>query len=279
MATPNLGLPTSPNGATDIAVAYNPAMMLLDAVTQMSVQALTPTPPTTVAPGDVGKVWLIADSATGAWVGKDGQVALCTAANVWAYFTPKDGWRCGSAGGVDYRYDAATNDWVVQAPLTNPMTTPGDLIVGGAAGATTRLAGGADGQVLKRVGGATVWAAEGGAASKTVQVMLSDMTTSLTTGTGKAMWIAPEAGTLDDVWLAVFGQSSSGVVRVDMNKNGTTVFTTRPSIDASESTSLTGTAAVFSGTPSFVKGDIFTFDIDDAGTSAEGLQVIVEYTP
>lgn len=111
-----------------------------------------------------------------------------------------------------------------------------------------------------------------------VNVAMSDMTTSLTTGTGKAMWIAPEPGTLVDVWCGVFGQSSSGVVRIDLNKNGSTVLSTRPSIDANESTSLTGTAAVISSA-SFVKGDIFTFDIDDSGTSAEGLQAVLEYTP
>jgi hypothetical protein len=41
--------------------------------------------------------------------------------------------------------------WV--SPLTNPMTTTGDIIVGGAAGAATRLAIGASGTVLK--GGST----------------------------------------------------------------------------------------------------------------------------
>lgn len=165
MATPNLGLPTSPNGATDISGAYNPAMMLLDAVVQMSVQAITPTPPTTVAPGDVGKVWLIGPSATAAWAGKDGQVALCTAANVWAYFTPKDGWRCGSAGEIDYRYDAGTNTWLVQSPLVNPMIAEGDIIIGGPGGTAVRLAAGTEGQALTIDGdGSPAWE-DGGAAS------------------------------------------------------------------------------------------------------------------
>lgn len=81
------------------------------------------------------------------------------------------------------------------------------------------------------------------------------------------------------MWLALgAAQSSSGVVRVDLNKGGSTVLSTRPAIDASESTSLTGTAAVISSA-SFTKGDIFTFDIDDAGTGAKGLQAVLEYTP
>lgn len=46
--------------------------------------------------------------------------------------------------------------------MTNPMTTAGDLIVGGASGAPTRLAGGTDGHVLTRVAGANAWAAPTG---------------------------------------------------------------------------------------------------------------------
>lgn len=115
-------------------------------------------------------------------------------------------------------------------------------------------------------------------AAKQAQVMLSNMTTALTTGTGKALWIAPEAGSLTDVWIGVGTVSSSGAVTVDLNKNGTSVLTTRPSIDASENTSLTGTAAVI-GTAAFVKGDRFTFDIDAAGTDAKALMATVEYEP
>lgn len=41
--------------------------------------------------------------------------------------------------------------------VTNPMTTPGDLIVGGAAGAPTRLAIGSAGQVLNVTSGVETW--------------------------------------------------------------------------------------------------------------------------
>ena len=117
------------------------------------------------------------------------------------------------------------------------------------------------------------------AANRYVNVALSDMTTDLTTGTAKAVWFAPEDGTLVSVYIGVHDPSSSGVVRVDMNDSGGSVFTTRPAIDATEATSLTGTAAVLDGTVSFVRGDKFTFDIDAAGTDAKGLQVCIEYAP
>ena len=143
-------------------------------------------------------------------------------------------------------------------------------------------AGGTAGQVLRKIDGTdynTEWATTGAAANRYVNVALSDMTTDLTTGTAKAAWFAPEDGTLASVYIGVHDPSSSGVVRVDMNDSGGSVFTTRPAIDATEATSLTGTAAVLDGTVSFVRGDKFTFDIDDAGTDAKGLQVCIEYAP
>lgn len=112
-----------------------------------------------------------------------------------------------------------------------------------------------------------------------VNVALSDMTSDLTTGTAKAAWFAPEDGTLASVYIGVHDPSSSGVVRVDMNDSGGSVFTTRPAIDATEATSLTGTAAILDGTVTFSRGDKFTFDIDDAGTDAKGLQICIEYAP
>lgn len=113
-----------------------------------------------------------------------------------------------------------------------------------------------------------------------VNVALGDMTTAIAAGTKVAQWIAPEAGTLVDVWLGVDVVSSSGVVRIDLNNSGgTSMLSTRPAIDASEANSLTGTAAVLTGTLTFAKGAKFTFDIDDAGTGAKGPQAVIEYAP
>lgn len=116
-------------------------------------------------------------------------------------------------------------------------------------------------------------------AGRYVNVALSDMTTNLTTGTAVAVWFAPEDGELLNAYIGLHDPSSSGAVTVDMNDSGGSVFTTLPSIDATEATSLTGTNAVLDGTVAFVRGDKFTFDIDAAGTDAKGLQICVGYTP
>lgn len=113
--------------------------------------------------------------------------------------------------------------------------------------------------------------------AKHAQVMLSDMSTALATGTGKAVWFAPEDGTLTGFWIALGTVSSSGAVTVDLNDSSGSVLTTAPSIDSGEATSLTGTAAVLDGTVTFSKGDKFTFDIDAAGTGAKALMATLEY--
>lgn len=103
-------------------------------------------------------------------------------------------------------------------------------------------------------------------------IAASDETTDITTGVAKVTFYMPAAVTLSEVFIGLSDPSSSGVVRADLNKAGVSIFSTRPSIDATENTSLTGTAAVLS-TTSFAKGDRMTIDIDDAGTDAKGLKL------
>jgi hypothetical protein len=273
MATPNLGLTTSPNGATDISGAYNPSMLLLDAIVQLSIQAILNAPPATVD-GDKGKVWIIGAAPTGAWAGKAGQLALCTAANVWAYFQPQDGWRGGASGSVDYRYDEATNTWVVQSPLPNPMTTPGDIIVGGASGSPTRLAVGANGKVLGVVAGAPAYV-DPPASSESIIIACSDETTALTTGTGKVTFRMPYALTVSAVKASLTtAQTSGGILTIDINEGGVSILSTKLTIDNTEKTSVTAAIAAVISDAALAADAEITIDIDQIGDgTAKGLKV------
>jgi hypothetical protein len=62
-----------------------------------------------------------------------------------------------------------------------------------------------------------------------------------------------------------------------VRENGTTIFTTPPSIEANEDTSLTGTPAVLNVT-GMLKADKMIIDIDAAGTGAKGLKVVFRGT-
>jgi hypothetical protein len=112
-----------------------------------------------------------------------------------------------------------------------------------------------------------------GSATAEIVVALSDETTNLTTGTAKLTMRMPYAMTLTAVRSSINTVSSSGVVTVDINDSGTTILSTKLSIDQGEKTSTTAaTPAVISD--SFLADDAeITFDIDAAGTGAKGLKV------
>jgi hypothetical protein len=110
-------------------------------------------------------------------------------------------------------------------------------------------------------------------------IALSDLTTALVSGaTVVGGWVADYNGAITAAMISVvMAQSSSGAVTVDCKKNGVSIFTTKPSIDALENSSLTGTQAVLVTNPvTFVAGDKFTFTIDTAGTGAKGLQITLK---
>lgn len=104
-------------------------------------------------------------------------------------------------------------------------------------------------------------------------VAASDETTSLTTGTAKLTFRAECDFRLDEVVLGLSTASSSGAVDVDVKKNGTSIFTTRPTVDASEKTSATAATPAVLATRTVAKGDEITVDIVGAGTGAAGLKL------
>lgn len=103
-------------------------------------------------------------------------------------------------------------------------------------------------------------------------VALGDEVSTITTGT-KITFRMPYAFTLSDVRASLTTASSSGVVTIDINESGTTILSTKLTIDASETTSTTAaTAAVISDTSIADDAEI-TIDIDTAGTGAVGAKV------
>lgn len=90
MSTPNLDLEQVPSNSLQPSIPINDALQVLDAVVQLSVEAITATPPTTIA-GDAGRRWIVAAGATGAWSGHDSEIALSTGANLWRFIVPQIG--------------------------------------------------------------------------------------------------------------------------------------------------------------------------------------------
>jgi hypothetical protein len=107
------------------------------------------------------------------------------------------------------------------------------------------------------------------------QLSCSDLETSLVAANNVGYFRAVYAGTIVGVRASLLTVSSSGLVTVDMNVNGSTRLSTKLTIDASEKTSVTAaTPHVVSNTALAVDDEV-AFDIDTAGTGAKGLIVTV----
>lgn len=106
-----------------------------------------------------------------------------------------------------------------------------------------------------------------------IGVALSDETTAITTGTGKAYIRAPFALTLTGVRANLNTASSSGIPTVDINVGGSTILSTKLTIDANELTSVTAATPAVISSASISDDAQISFDIDVAGTGAKGLKV------
>jgi hypothetical protein len=145
---------------------------------------------------------------------------------------------------------------------------------------------GAAGTVLymKETGvGNTGWVAYNshatGTIPTTIMVAASDMTTTITAGVLKAYLRMPYAMTLTSVKASlVAAQTSGSIFTVDINETGTTILSTKLTVDNSEKTSSTAaTAAVISDTALANDAEI-TIDVDQAGVGPAGLIITLQGT-
>ena len=110
---------------------------------------------------------------------------------------------------------------------------------------------------------------------QSIVVAASDETTVLTTGAAKVTFRMPYAFTLAAVRASLTtAQTSGSIFTVDINDSGTTILSTKLTIDNTEKTSTTAaTSAVISDTSLADDAEI-TIDIDQIGDgTAKGLKI------
>lgn len=106
-----------------------------------------------------------------------------------------------------------------------------------------------------------------------IGIACSDETTAITTGTAKATFRMPYAMTLTAVRASVTTAPTGSTIILDINEGGSTILSTKLSIDASEKTSTTAaSAAVISDTALADDAEI-TVDFDQVGSSVAGAGV------
>jgi len=89
------------------------------------------------------------------------------------------------------------------------------------------------------------------------------------------VWIAPADGFIATVYIHCASTGTSGATIVDVNKNGTTIFTdqgARPTLAAG---AYPPVATAMPSVTTITAGDIISVDIDQVGAKASGLSVLV----
>jgi len=143
------------------------------------------------------------------------------------------------------------------------------------------IAGGTTGQVLAKASNTdydTEWVTQ--TEQDAYIIACSDEATALTAGTDKARFRMPFAGTLTAVKASVNTAPVGSTLVVDINESGTSVLSTKLSIDASETTSATAAVPAVISDSALSDNSIISIDIDQigSGTAGEGLKVTLYVT-
>ena len=184
----------------------------------------------------------------------------------------------GSGSNVKrYIWDTSDAAWVEQAGsgagMTNPMTTAGDMIYGGAAGVPTRLPVGATGNVLGVVAGAPAWVDS--PTTQSIIIACSDESTALTAGSAKVTFRMPYGFTLSAIRGSLTTPQSSGsLLTVNVKESGTTILSTKLIFDNAEKTTTTAATPPVISDANLADDAEITVDIDQVGDgTAKGLKV------
>lgn len=170
--TINNKIPFVPENTIDPAAALNLSLNTVDALLQVLVQSVgLNTPPTGVA----GQRFIVGTSPTGAWSSQANKLARFID-GAWQFFDAR--YALSAADGVWYVRPLSA--WVplsADSEFENPMTAVGDLIVGGAGGAPSRLPIGSEGQVPVVRDGLLTYEAQAGGAVPYAPVIVDASTT------------------------------------------------------------------------------------------------------
>ncbi len=106
-----------------------------------------------------------------------------------------------------------------------------------------------------------------------IEVMIFDPETDVATGIKKAFVHIPFAGTLLSVHAQIDTVSSSGDPVFNIKKNGGEILSTKISIDAGDHGSHEATTPPVISDDAVAVNDVYTCDVDGAGTGAKGLTI------
>ncbi len=125
----------------------------------------------------------------------------------------------------------------------------------------------------KTLGAGTVYITTG--LPVVLQIAASDTTTDITSGAGKVTFRMPFGMTVTAVRASVSTAPTGSTIIVDINEAGSTILSTKLSIDASEKTSITAASAAVISDAALASDAEMTIDFDQVGSSTPGKGVVV----
>ena len=130
---------------------------------------------------------------------------------------------------------------------------------------------------IKTINGASILGSGNLATPFELVVAASDETTALTTGTAKITFRMPRAITLTSVRASLTtSQASGSIFTVDINEGGTSILSTKLTIDNTEKTSATAATPPVISDAALADDAEITIDIDQIGNgTATGLKVML----
>jgi hypothetical protein len=160
------------------------------------------------------------------------------------------------------------------AILPTTIDAKGDLLVGTGNDAVDNLAvGGTNNHVLVVDSGDATFGVKWQGQQEVIIISVSDEVSTLTTGTAKVTFRMPFAMTLTAVRGSLTTASTSGLPTFNIKESGTTILSTKITIDANELTSTTAATQPVISDSSLADDAQITVDVDVAGTGAKGAKV------
>lgn len=123
---------------------------------------------------------------------------------------------------------------------------------------------------LKIGDGSTAWNSLPYLGLEVIMIALGDEITAVTTGTAKVTFRMPYPFLLTAVRSSVTSASSSGLYTIDLNEAGSSVLSTKLSIDQGEFTSVTAATPAVISDSSLADDAQMTVDFDAAGVGVKG---------
>jgi len=179
------------------------------------------------------------------------------------------------AGSLDYLSLAGQEITLGSVDLTTDVTGTLPIANGGTGvtalssldAASFGAGASSDGQVLTSDGaGGVAWEAT----ATEIGIACSDETTDLAAATGVATFRMPYAMTLTGIRASVTTAPVGSTIIVDVNESGSTILSTKLSIDASEKTSETAATAAVISDSALADDSEITVDIDQVGSTTAG---------